>query len=139
MFREDYILRLIEQVGEALRKLAGLNAKGDHGAALAGIDEAWSKLDVPRELVEVVDTPTLAGMLRDPRTMRLVAGLFVEEARALAGRGDPVHAHVLIRRAMELHLEARAVDPEGRAEDEGALLELSRTVHANELDPRYRV
>ena len=136
MFRQDYILRLIEQLGEALRRMAGLNRKGEHAAALAELDAAWARLDVPRELVEVVDTPTLAGMLRDPRTMRAVAGLFVEEARAKAATGDPVHAQVLTRRAMELHLEARALDPSG--EDEAALLELSRTVHANQLDPRYR-
>jgi hypothetical protein len=136
MFREDYILRLIEQLGEALRRMAGMSAKGDHAAALDELEVAWGKLDVPRELVDVVDTPTLAGMLRDPRTMRAVAGLFTAEARARAATGDPLHAHVLMRRAFELHLEARALDPSG--EDEVPLLELSRTVHANELDARYR-
>lgn len=136
MFRQDYILRLIEQLGDAVRRLAGMNDRGEYGAALDALDEAWGKLDVPRGLVDVVDTPTLAGMLRDARTMRLVAGLFVQESRAVAGRGDPLHAAVLTRRAYELLLEARALDPDGH--DEGALLELSRTVHANQLDPRYR-
>ncbi len=136
MFRQDYLLRLIEQLGEALRRMAGYNRKGEHRAALDQLDTAWEALGVPRGLVEVVDTPTLAGMLRDARTMRAVAALFVEEARAKDGMGDPMHAAVLRRRALELHLEARALDPNG--EDEAALLELSRAVHANQLDPRYR-
>ena len=54
MFRQDYILRLIEQLGEALRRMAGLNRKGEHAAALADLDAAWARLDVPRELVEVL-------------------------------------------------------------------------------------
>jgi hypothetical protein len=54
----------------------------------------------------------------------------------LAWPGDPLHAGIRYRRALELILEARALDP--RAEDEGAILELSRLVPIHTLDPRYR-
>jgi hypothetical protein len=137
VFRQDYILRLIEQLADAVRRIAGLRKKGDFDAALAEAEGAWAKLlDVPRELVDMVDTPTLAERLREPTNMRIAAQLLTEEARALAGNGDPLHAALRYRKAFELTLEAKAIQP--TAEDEAMLLELSRHVHANQLDPRYR-
>ena len=47
-----------------------------------------------------------------------------------------MHATLRYRKALELFLEARAIDPQPA--DESAILELSRYVHANQLDPRYR-
>jgi hypothetical protein len=140
VYREDYILRLIQQLGDFVAAIAGRNRKGQHAKALAMTDQAWGKLiDVPRELIDAVDTPTLAGMLREPDKMRVAAQLFYEEGRALAGTGDPLHAASRYRRAMELRLEARAADPGSRvAGDDAALLELSLLVPSHTLDPRYR-
>ena len=137
MFREDYLMRLIQQLVDAISRIAGLNTRGKHDEALAEADQAWGRLvDAPRELIDAVDTPTLAGMLREPAKMRAAAQLLYEEGRALAGKGDPLHAALRYRRAMELTLEARAIDPTG--EDDAAILELSRVVAIDTLDPRYR-
>ncbi|HET7505390.1 MAG TPA: hypothetical protein VFK02_30430, partial [Kofleriaceae bacterium] len=88
MFREDYILRLIQQLVEFIAHIAGLNQKGEHDRALAAADEAWSKLlDAPRGLIDAVDTPTLAHMLGEPARMRAASQLVYEEGRALAGKG----------------------------------------------------
>jgi hypothetical protein len=140
VYREDYILRLIRQLGDFVAAIAGRNRQGQHAKALAMADQAWGKLiDVPRELIDAVDTPTLAGMLREPDKLRIAAQLFYEEGRALAGTGDPLHAAIRYRRAMELLLEARAADPGARgANDAATLLELSRLVPSHTLDPRYR-
>jgi tetratricopeptide (TPR) repeat protein len=137
VFREDYLMRLIHQLADFIAHIAGLNHKGEHDKALAAADQAWGKLlDAPRELIDAVDTPTLAGMLREPAKLRAAARLCYEEGRALAGKGDPLHAGIRYRRAMELILEARAIDPS--AEDDGTILELSRLVPTHTLDPRYR-
>jgi tetratricopeptide (TPR) repeat protein len=137
VFREDYLMRLIHQFAEFVAHIAGLNRKGEHNLALAAADQAWGKLlDAPRELIDAVDTPTLAGMLREPAKLRAAAQLFYEEGRALAGKGDPLHAQLRYRRAMELMLEVRALDPSD--EDTVAILELSRLAPAGMLDPRYR-
>jgi len=140
MFREDYLLRLIQQLADFVAAVAGLNRKGEHDKALVAAEQAWGKLlDAPRELIDAVDTPTLAGMLREPAKLRAAAQLFYEEGRALAGKGDPLHAAIRYRRAMELILEARAIDPSASSvEDDGAILELSRLVPSHTLDPRYR-
>lgn len=137
MIREDYIMRLIKQLADAIARMAGFNRKRDYDAALAESERAWTDLlGVPRELVEVVDTSTLAGMLRDPEKMRAAAELLIEEARALTGKADPLNAAMRSRRAIELYLEARAIDP--RPTDDASILELSRVVPAAHLDPRYR-
>ena len=140
MFREDYLMRLIHQLAEFVARVAGLNQQGEHVEALAEADRAWGKLlDAPRALIDAVDTPTLAGMLRDPAAIRAAAQLLHEEARALAGKGEPSPAQVRYRRALELRLEARARDPgmSGK-QDDVVIQELSRLVPVETLAPQYR-
>jgi hypothetical protein len=47
-----------------------------------------------------------------------------------------VHAIVMYRRAFELYLEARAIEPAD--DDETMISELARLVPSNQLDERYR-
>jgi hypothetical protein len=137
MFREDYIIRLVRQLADFLARIAGKRRARDFEGAIAEAGKAWDELlGHPRELVDVVDTPTLASMLREPGKMRVAAQLLVEEGHARAGKGDPASAAVCYRRATELVLEAHAIDPS--PEDDAALLELARLVPTNQLDPRYR-
>ncbi|HUJ62892.1 MAG TPA: hypothetical protein VLX92_30525 [Kofleriaceae bacterium] len=137
MLREDYIHRMIRQLGEALARLAGRRGRGEYRDAIDEAGRLWDELlGVPRALVEVVDSPSLAELLREPARIRAAAELLAEEARALAGSGDPVNAAVCYRRAFELMLEARALAPEPG--DDATLLELSRFVPPGEIDARYR-
>jgi hypothetical protein len=137
MYREDYLMRLIHQLAEFVARVAGFNRKGEHDQALAAARQAWDALlDAPREVIASVDSATLATMLRDPAKIRTAAQLCHEEGLALEGKGDPVHAQLRYRRALELVLEARSREP--RPEDDAAMLELSRLVPVASLDPRYR-
>jgi hypothetical protein len=137
MYREDYLMRLIHRLAEFVARVAGLNRKGEHEQALAAAGQAWDELlDAPREVIASVDSATLATMLGDPAKIRIGAQLCHEEGLALEGKGDPVHAQLRYRRALELVLEARSRDR--RPEDDAAILELSRLVPVASLDPRYR-
>jgi hypothetical protein len=140
VFSEDYVIRMIEQLGAFVAQIAGLNEKGEHDQALDAADQAWGKLiDAPRALIDAVDTPTLAGMLREPAKIRAAAQLLYEEGRALAGNGDPLHAQVRYRRALELMLELRTIDPsKPLPQDEATRRELWGLVPAHMLDPRYQ-
>ena len=130
MYQEDYLLRLIQQLAAFAAQIIGLNQKGEYDQALAVADQAWGKLleDTPRALIDAVDTSTLAGMLREPAKIRAAAQLFVEEGRALVGKGDPQRAAARFRRAMELIFEARALEPTGQAP--------ARRDSTSSIDPR---
>jgi hypothetical protein len=137
MYREDYLMRLIQRLADFVARVAGLNRKGEHDQALAVAGQTWDELlDAPRDVIAAVDSATLATMLRDPAKIRTAAQLCHEEGRAFEGKGDPVHAQLRYRRALELVLEARSREP--RPEDDAAIFELSRVVPAASLDPRYR-
>ncbi len=137
MFREDYLIRLIQQVAEAIRRLAGLRERGDYAAALTAADRIYDDLTtVPRQMSDALDTPSFASLLGSADKMRAAAMLFWEEGKIYAAKGDPLTAHDRYCRAHELFLEARAAG--ALADDDSAILELSRVAPAAELDPRYR-
>ncbi len=137
MFRRDWLQRLIEQIAEFVAKATGYVDNRKYESAIDTVARGWDEvLGVPRELVDRVEAPTLAELLREPAKMRAGAELLTLEARAYAGKGDPLHAAVCYRRAYELYLEARAVDPTDA--DDAAILELSRFVPPGEVHARYR-
>src|SRR5688500_2499490 len=99
-------MRLFRQLVDFIARIAGYNRRGEHDKALAEATRAWDELlDVPRELVDVTDTPTLARMLREPQKMRAAAQILIEEGKAFAGKSDPMTASLRYRKALELYLE----------------------------------
>ncbi len=136
MFREDFLMRTIRQVAEALARLAGLRKAGELDRALESADSIYEELGLPRGLVDVVDSRSLADMLGRADKIRGLALLLWEEGHIYKAKGDPLTSFGRYRRAHELFLEARARDP--HPEDDSAILELSRVVPARHLDPRYR-
>jgi hypothetical protein len=153
MYEEDYILRMVQQLGAAIARITGLNQREEYREALAEADRAWGELlgDIPLELAASVDSHTLAGMLRQPARIRLASQILGEQARALAGQGDDAGAARRARRALELRLEARAAeaaapdrpvqsrrDAPSAADDAAALRTLLQLVPADALASRYR-
>ena len=153
MYNEDYILRMVQQLGAAIARIAGLNRRDEHRDALAEADRAWGEVlgDIPPELAASVDSRTLAGMLRQHARIRLASQILGEQARALAGQGDAAGATRRARRALELLLEARAAeaaapdrpmrsrrDAPSVDEDDAALRTLLQLVPADALASRYR-
>jgi hypothetical protein len=137
MFENDYVMRIVKQVAEAIARMLKLADDGDHRRALREADDAWELLGVPRELVSAVDTRTLAGLLRGPEAMRLAAKLSVSEGDVLTAGRDPMNAVACYRRALELMLEVRAQDP--KDEDLEMTRELVKRVPQEYLPEEYRV
>ncbi len=136
MIRDDYLLRVIKQFAEALARMIRRREEGAYDEALQEADRLYEELGIPRDLIDVVDTPTLAAMLREADRMRVAAKLCWEEGHVYKAKGDPLTAFARYRRAHELFLEARAIAP--TADDDAALFELSRLAPAQLLDARYR-
>ena len=138
MIREDYILRFIKQLADFVARIAGYRKNGDFEQAQAEIERARDELlGFPPGLVDAIDTPTIVSLLRHPDKLRAAARLFWEEGLVLRARRDPLTAAARFRRAFELYLEARAIDPS--EDDTAAILELSRFIPASEIDERYRI
>lgn len=128
---------MIHQLAEFLARMSGAAAAGKTDAALDEASRAWQDLlDVPRDLVDRLDGPTLAQLLADPAKMRAAAELLAAEARVHRQKGDLLHHVQCSKRAMELFLEARALDPQDA--DDAAIMELGRIVPPNEIDDRYK-
>jgi hypothetical protein len=134
MIRDDYLIRLIRQAVQALARIVSLNRRKQYDAALAEAGDGWDRLlDVPREVVDVIDDRSLIELLRDPDKLRVAAQLLAEESIALRGKGDPVNGAVTARRAIVLYAAARARDPSQAEHDDEMILELSRAVPINAL------
>ena len=101
--------------------------------------EAISRALTERPDVVVLDVlmPGMSGLEvgRALKRNALLAGELLP-ILLLSGKGDPAHATVMYRRAFELYLEARAIEPSD--DDEAVIGELARLVPANQLDERYR-
>jgi hypothetical protein len=136
VIREDFLLRQIKQFAEALARMLKLRTEGRYDEALAQADSLYEELGIPRGLHDVVDTPTLASMLRTADAIRMAAQLQVEEGHIYKAKGDPVMGFTKYKRAHELMLEARALEP--IATDDAMLLELARLAPGYMLDARYR-
>ena len=137
MLRDDYIGRMIRQLAEFVARISGLALDRNYDGALDEVARAWSDLlDVPRMLVDRLDGGTLAAMLGDPEKLRAGGKLLAEEAKLHAAKGDLAHATQCSKRAFELFLEARALDPQDS--DDIAILDLARVIPPNEIEPRYK-
>lgn len=136
MFQNDYVMRLIKQVVHAIARMLELSEQGDHDKALRQAETAWELLGVPQELVSVVDTATLADMLREPDKMRAAAQLSYEQGNVIKSAKDPMTAVAHYRRALELYLELRTRAP--KDEDLEAVQHLVTLVPQEYLPEKYR-
>ncbi len=126
MIREDYLLRLIRDFADFIKRVIRIRVdEQDPRRALDEIGRGYEELlGMPPGLADVIDARTMAGMLRSADRMRAAAALSREEGHAYRAMGDPLNAVARYRRAHTLYLEARALDP--HQEDDANLLELSR-------------
>lgn len=123
MERYDYVKRLIEQLGAALARIAGLRAQGQYQEALAELREAYSGLDLNPRLVGSLDGASLARMLRDPDRVRALARLLEEEAKLRDHLDQTVAARSQRRQALALYRSLADPSP-----DAAAIAELERVL-----------
>lgn len=107
MFREDYIMRSIEQLGKFMARLLELKEDGDYDGALDLIDGSYGALlEREREFMDLVDIDTLIGLVHDPERLRALCRVMEEEALLwdLKGEGARADARRRQARAIEAHL-----------------------------------
>jgi hypothetical protein len=136
MFQNDYVMRLIKQVVQAIARMLTLSNEGSYDEAMRQAETAWELLGVPEELTTIVDSATLADMLRHPEKIRAASDLSRQQGDVIKAKRDPITAVSHYRRALELALEARARDP--RDEDYETIRELVKRVPQEYLPPEYQ-
>jgi hypothetical protein len=137
MINDDYVMHLIRRA-QFVRRIVDYRQAGRLDEAMEEVERAWGELlDVPRELALGLDSPTLAGMLREPDRICAAARLSWEEGLIFEQRRNSLAATARCQRTLELLSEARALEPS--QEEQVVVFELSPEVPAIELDPpRYR-
>lgn len=139
-FRQrDYLLRMIEQLAEAIGRIAGLRRAGQLDEAELLVRTTADGLFGPmRDMLDRLDAAGASTLLGDDEKIGAYAALCAEQAEILELRGRAAQALAERRRALELYLEAvsRAPGDSARAR-EGARALLAR-VDAARLPERYR-
>jgi hypothetical protein len=107
--RSDYILRLIEEIGAALRRLRERLARGVPAGEVAdGAREAQATLlGSMWPVLRTVDTATAAALVRDSWRLELWSELLLVEAEAHRTLGDAPRAQALEAQAAALAAYAR--------------------------------
>ncbi len=107
--REDYLLRIIRQMGAVLARMLGLKNGGQVHEAMQALDDAEGELLGPlAEVVPRVDSATAAHIVAHPLRIAAWARLLHERADLLRLAGDAAGAALTAARAAELAAEAEA-------------------------------
>jgi hypothetical protein len=104
MIRQDYIKRLIEQVGEAIARALGSKTgagTAQPDEALQQIQRAYAELGIGRGFFEL-EASSLRRMLGSAERLEAVAQLCRWEAQVLELKGDAARAAQRARLAREL-------------------------------------
>lgn len=109
--RTDYILRIIEQLGAALRRARDLLARGVPGAQQA-LDEARTAqaelLGDRAAMLQHLDAETAAALVADPRLLQLWVDLIRAETESLRLLGSEAEAESRQARADQLDQASRS-------------------------------
>lgn len=105
---QDYILRLLQQLGAIVATIAGRRTAGDlQGAEQAIADECLRQTGLPFVVVQQSSPENLAALLqmggaRQVSRALTLAELLREDALLAEQRGNPLHAAVSYRQALSL-------------------------------------
>lgn len=105
MLRQDFVLRAIHQLGEALARIVGLRREDKQVEALEAIARAKDALPLVPGMVDQLSVPDLISTLEDEALTRQLAQLYQHEAELHYQRGDHPRAIRTLARSKAL-LEA---------------------------------
>ncbi len=111
MFQRDYLMRVIQQAAEALARALRLLRERKQEDAEQALGEGYSALGIDRELLLLLDAPTLRSQLADDEKVAMAARLLVGDAELRHARGQG-SAAARRRRAARRLAEQLASGPE---------------------------
>lgn len=141
MIQRDYILRLIQQVAQAVALIFRLSESGQLSQALEVVRQNIALVLGPDHgLLERMDPASLVNFIGkfELDRVRLYAVLLAEEAAVHERGGDPDRAHRCRRRALEVYAAASLAGARLDGADRERIAQLLREVGGDAIDSRYR-
>jgi hypothetical protein len=120
VFQRDYLLRIIQQAAEAVARALKLLRERKSDEAEQALGEGYAALGIDRELLLVLDAPTLRSQLADDEKVAIAVRLLLADAEVRRAQGQPKAAVRRLRSAARLAEQLREPDPELTAELEHA-------------------
>jgi hypothetical protein len=112
VLREDYVMRMVRQLAQALARIAGLRGASKLDEALAEADAAMAGLGgVDPRLVDSADPSVLVAVIRDPARREAVGRILAERAAIAEARGEAVRAAALREKSAALLASAGPAAP----------------------------
>jgi len=102
MYQQDVIKRMIEALGAALAKIAGLRAEGKNEEALQEVQAAYAALGLNRHLISSLQGASLRVVVGSPERAQALSRLLYQESQLLAQGGDTKTAEQKARQARAL-------------------------------------
>ena len=108
MIRKDYILRLVDEFGKFLAKIARLRLEGDYDDALKLIDDIYQgMLNAEPKVLKSIDTDKLVEYLQQEKKfsnqyLKMIAELLFEEGHIYIENGDPISARNVLEKSKVL-------------------------------------
>lgn len=99
MFRRDYIMRQIQELTEALQRIAGLQREQRHVAALQEAGDAYGRFGVDEGLLRYMDAPSLVRLMGHRAAVEKLIELVQLEANSTE---EPIEAEIRRQRAADL-------------------------------------
>jgi hypothetical protein len=128
MIQRDYVLRLIQQLAQALARIAGLKRSGQLDEALDDVGTTLDDLLGPlRQTLDAIDARSAARLLTDRERIEAYALLTAEEASILELMGHRARAGAGAQRALALLLEAQVLGHTLSADAVEAVARLQQT------------
>jgi hypothetical protein len=88
VFEDDYVLRTVRKLAQALASLLGAAAAGKHDDAEEALEEGYEvALGPHRSMLDLLDGATLARLIDDPRRISGLADLCDAEAQLRTREG----------------------------------------------------
>lgn len=141
MLKNDYILRMIEQMAEMIAAIGRSRENGELLESHHKVDEALKLLGVSRTLLTAMPGDQLVWLLNrtgtvEPERCLMLARLMKEDALTYQKQGDPLEAKNLLHGAAEVL--AAAGDHDSNETQKNSAAALSDEIEAALADIRMR-
>jgi hypothetical protein len=137
--RQDYLMRMIEQIIQVLTRVIALGRAGDFHEALAQLRTANELLLGPFcEVLPRLDSASAAQMLGNPDQLLAYARLIGAEADVRRMMGETDAAAGLAQRSLEMALEARGRGAADREAAADLIAGLTSTVPRDRLSAHFQ-